>query len=60
MNYSNPMLSGVRAHRVGVVEPKTQVRMFARTRLTAISNQFYWTGSPVTGSRRPYIDCTAH
>jgi len=52
MNYSNPMLSGVRAHRVGVVEPKTQVRMFARTRLTAISNQFYWTGSSTRWSPR--------
>ena len=28
------MLSGVRAHRVGVVEPKTQVRMLASTLLT--------------------------
>ena len=43
MNYSNPMLSGVRAHRVGVVEPKAEMRMLAHTRLTAISNQFYWT-----------------
>jgi hypothetical protein len=44
MNYSNSMLSGVRAHRVGAVEPKTQMRMLAHTRLTAaISNQFYWT-----------------
>jgi len=25
MTYSNPMRSGVRAHRVAVVEPKTQV-----------------------------------
>jgi len=58
MSYSNLMLSGVRAHRVSVVEPKTQVRTWLRS--TAISNQFYWTGSPVTGSRRPYIDCTAH
>ena len=52
MNYSNPMLSGVRAHRVGVVEPKTQVRMLARTLLTAISNQFYWTGSSTRWSPR--------
>jgi hypothetical protein len=35
MNYSNPMLSGVRAHRVGVVEPKTQVHMLARTPLNS-------------------------
>ena len=41
MNSSHPILSAVRAHRVGVVEPKTQVRILARTRLTAISSQLY-------------------
>jgi hypothetical protein len=40
MNYANSMLSGVRAHRVGVVERKAEMRMLAHTRLTAISNQF--------------------